>query len=405
MKGNVRIAGSIVFVILIIIALSLTITSRSGSEDSTLKFYSNQSYSSYSDEVNLLFEHVKSKMETLRGYKINTPVKIVNKKWVLEKFGSESTSKNELMNREIMYKALLLVPSEFRFEERKNREVESYMAFYWDHRIYVVSENFEPEDSSSGEALAHEVEHAIQDKFNMSSDGTFDGNMALNAIMEGDAVLAGWLYAEKNVNSMINKTINETSCTIEPIEGFDDNLHQLFYFPYLYGGTYMGKKYIEGGYNLVNEILENPPETTAEIIQGKKVDFEAVKINFSEIKKNTFNFTDFNVIRDDRLGEFFVYVFLSTHITDCRALESAKGWHGDRFILMRKGENYVFGWKIAFESIRDANEFESSLVELLNATGKKNGNIWESSYSSIEKITYNRQGRYISIYGFGKIDR
>ncbi len=384
---------SAVMIILIVLMLYTGISSNSRLEISS---------DNYTAKVNGLFERVKMRMEELRGYEITIPIKVVDREWVLKRFGSESTDKNEMRDREIMYKALLLVPSDFRFEERKNREVGSYMAFYWNDGIYVVRENFNPENSS-GEALAHEIEHAVQKRFDIRSDGTFDGDLAVNAIIEGDAVLAGWLYAGKNVSGMINKTSEEISCSREPVRGYDDDLHQLFYFPYLYGGVYMGKRYIQGGYALVDDILKNPPETTAELIHGREMNFENVTVSISEIKNSTFNFTGFRVIRNDRMGEFLVYLFLSTHINDCEAFKSAEGWHGDRFILMKKGNEYVFGWRIAFYGVRDAEEFERSLIELLNTIGRRDVDGWRLNYSSIEKMVYSRDGRYVSIYGCGKI--
>jgi hypothetical protein len=361
---------------------------------------------SYTKRTKALFESVRSRMEEIRGFEISIPLEIVDREWVLSKWGSQAVDEESLMDEEVFYKSLLLVPSDFRYEERKDEEVSSFMAFYWGKKIYVVRENFDPDRNSSGEALAHELEHAIQDMFNIRTDGTFDGDEASSAIVEGDAVLAGWVYSNKNISEVLNKTRNDIACENEPNKGYKSNLYNLFYFPYLYGGVYVGKRYLDGGYSLVDELLNNHPNSTEQIIHDKKEGFMDVRINSLEIRENTYNFTSFKIVKDERMGEFFLYIFLSTHLNDCEAFKSAEGWNGDNFVLLRKGDEFVFGWRIAFDTLRDADEFETSLVRLLEKVGKSKGERrWKVNFSCDEVFTYEREGKLISIYGFGKIGR
>jgi hypothetical protein len=346
-----------------------------------------------------LYKSVEEKMEKIRGFEVDVPFTVVDKRWVLERWGAEAIDEEYLNDEEIFYKALLLVPSDFRFEERRNKEVGSFMAFYWEGKIYVVRENFNPTDNSSGEALAHELEHAIQDRFGISSDDTFDGDKAYGAIVEGDAILAGWLYSDKSVENQIKATGEKISCDNEPNKGYDSNLHLIFYFPYLFGSKFIGSKYLEGGYAEVDKILENPPSTTEQIMHPEKAGegFEKVDAGFDSSGFDP----QWRVVRDDRMGEFFIYIFLSTHLNDCVAEKAAEGWNGDNLKLIRKNGEFSFVWKISFDSKMDADEFEVALLEMLRKLGEKRDDWWILELNN-EKITYERDGKYITIIGKGE---
>ncbi len=364
----------------------------------------------YDVKATALYEDVLRKVSEIRGFTPDVPLKIVTKDWVLKKWGSPSINEEALKDEEVFYKSLLLVPASFSFEVRKNQEVGGFMAFYWEKKIYVVRENFDPSSKGAGEALAHELEHAIQDMyFKVKHDQSFDGDKAYGAIVEGDAVLMGWLYARKNVEEEIKKIDREINCTSEPNKGYgvrESDLNFLYFFPYTFGTEFVAKAYLKGGYKDVDEILKNPPITTEQILHPEKRNegFEEVKVDKDDYSFLTTDLKDFRLIKDTRMGEFFLYVFLSSHLTDCYSFNAAEGWAGDNLKIFRKDNKFVFYWKILFDDESEATEFQEALERMLNKVAFKQGDLWITKSDFVgEKIKFERNGREILIAGYGEI--
>lgn len=168
----------------------------------------------YEQEVENLYEEVKSNFTQLRGYELdNVSIKIVTKQWVKDRWGSQAVQEQVpqyLKNQELYFKPLMVVDENFSYYQRKNEEVGGFMAFSWGGNVYVVKENFDPKSPGAGETLAHELEHLVQARqFNLENDGTYDGDRAVGSIIEGDVVLAGKLYAGKNITPTRSFEVNE----------------------------------------------------------------------------------------------------------------------------------------------------------------------------------------------------
>ncbi|MBO8182366.1 MAG: DUF4157 domain-containing protein [Archaeoglobus sp.] len=363
--------------------------------------------SDYCNKTQQLFEEVVERVSEIRGYTPDVPLEIVTKEWVVKKWGSSAIDKEALKDEEVFYKSLLLVPSNFSFEARKNKEVGGFMAFFWENKVYVVKENFDPDSKSAGEALAHELEHVVQDMyFNIKHDMSFDGDKAYGAVIEGDAVLMGWLYAGKDIEEEIREINSSIKCSSEPNRGYEkeSNLNYLYFFPYTFGTEYIAKIYLKGGYKAVDEILRNPPTTTAQILHPtKKINLTNVKLNDSDFLLD-FRLQQHRVVKDTRMGEFFIYLFLSSHLEDCRALKAAEGWKGDNLKILRNGNEFVYYWKILFDSKSDVEEFESAFESMLKKIGYKQNNCWIADGKYVkEKIKIIKRGNEVLIAGHGEV--
>ena len=336
------------------------------------------------------------------------PLEIVTKEWVLKKWGSPAVDVENLKDEEVFYKSLLLVPSNFSFERRKNEEVGGFMAFYWENKVYVVKENFDPNSKSGGEALAHELEHVIQDMyFNIKHDTSFDGDKAYGAIVEGDAVLMGWLYAGKDIKNEIKEIDSNINCSFEPNNGYhrESNLNYLYFFPYTFGARYIAEIYLKGGYTAVDDVLRNPPVTTSQILHpSRKANFNLdVRLNESDTAFLNSKIEDGRVVKNTRMGEFFIYVFLSSHLKDCEASKAADGWIGDRLKILREGNEFVYYWKIIFDSKGNAEEFGTALKEMLQKVGYGSDGDWITKGEYVkERIRFTIKGNEVLIAGYGE---
>jgi len=361
----------------------------------------------YNESVQQLFDRVVEKVEEIRGYNPMVEVKVVTKDWVLEKWGSSAINEENLKDEEVFYKSLLLVPSNFSFGARKNKEVGGFMAFYWENKVYVVKENFDPEWEGAGEALAHELEHAIQELyFNLKHDPSFDGDKAYGAVVEGDAVLTGWLYAGKNVEEEVREINESINCFSEPNKGYagESNLNHLYFFPYTFGTEYIVRAYLDGGYAAVDGILKDPPVTTSEILHPGRKSYRPVRLEESDLNFFKADLKAFRVVKDTRMGEFFLYLFLSSHLNDCEALRAADGWSGDHLRVLRNGDDFVYYWKVSFYGENDAEEFLSAFRAVLEKIGRRVGNYWITGGEYVrEEIVFVRDGREILIAARGRL--
>ena len=351
---------------------------------------------SYEAQANEVFKEVLKDFEKIRGYNISdVQLKIVTKDWVVQQWGGRSYDEEALKDDEVFYKALMLAPSNFSVKRQKDEEVSLFMAFAWEGDIYVVKENFDPGSDSAKETIAHELEHLVQDRyFNLTSDGSYDGDKASAAIIEGDAVVAGWVYAGKNLSAEIGSQSSQTDEEINE----NNSLNVLFLFPYHYGSTFMARFYLEGGFDRVNEVLTSSPATTEQIIHVEKYLNGETFRNFEGYSLNE---PDWRVVKDTRMGEYFLYIFLATHVFDSAAYNAASGWDGDRLTIYRSSDDFKWRWKIGFDTANDANEFYIAAALMLNKLGTK---ISDSSWMIAEpyakqEIKVEIDGDVVTIYG------
>jgi|Deesub1362A_J573_1020465.scaffolds.fasta_scaffold00953_4 hypothetical protein len=340
----------------------------------------------YNSKVDGLYQNVLSNFSEMRGYPLaeNVSIKVVTKDWVLQRWGAtrvEEEVPDYLENEELFLKTLMLVKKNFSYYKRKNEEVGGFMAFSWKGDIYVVKENFNPESPNAGEAIVHELEHIIQEKyFDIEDDGTFDGEKATGAIIEGDAVLAGRLYAGKNLSDMQEYEVDEDNC-----------LNFIYMFPYHYGIRYLSRIYEKEGYAGVDEALRNPPMTTEQILHSNYEFFEDVE---NEVYAG-------NLIKKERLGELMVFTFLAAHLNDSIAREAAHGWNGDSYVLYRNS-GFVWEWKILFDSFEDADEFYNVFEKMMGDLGNYSKGEWSVSEDYINQtLTVEVNGLEVKIKGEG----
>jgi|Deesub1362A_J573_1020465.scaffolds.fasta_scaffold00191_40 hypothetical protein len=331
----------------------------------------------YKESVRLLFYNVTVEVEKIRGLDVppGTEIRVVPNKWVLEQW--EYTA-SELKDEELFYKALLLIPEELNYTEMRNRQIGSYLAFAWKGDVYVVKEHFNPDKPGMGEALSHEMEHIFQGYyFPEHSPDTFDEEMAYSALIEGDAILLGELYART-----FNFSYEPAPVPIREV------LDSIFYFPYDYGKPFVTFLYLEGGWEYINMALNDPPESTEQVIHPEKY---LNKELFITLSMDIIPPNQWKEIREDRLGEFFIITFLSAHINRPIAYTAAEGWNGDLFIMYSNTTDFLFIWKIAWDTEKDGIEFVQSVTTMMDNIGKKDRNVWMVDgkyYKLIENDNY-----------------
>lgn len=263
-------------------------------------------------------------------------------------------SKEDLKTMRMMehvYKMSLLIRPDYPFFQRKEEQRAGWMAATVGDRIYIIRENFLGNLDTARRALAHESVHVLQKQWFNAKYGasTFDGTLAVRALVEGDADLVADMYCERN-DIPIHKI---TSLSGDPLT--DINI-----FPYVFGDSFVRYLYKKGGWKLINEAYRRYPESTAQIMHPELYLANVTPVNVSiEAPEG------WNVLYSNRMGEFYVYILMRDHgIKNETAWQIASAWQGDRLILARKGDEYLLLWKVKFQREGAAKDFMEELEKL-----------------------------------------
>ncbi len=307
------------------------------------------------------YEDAVKTFNEFRGSDLNPELKIVDKNWVIKHWGSYEPKE------EIFYKAMLLLPANYSFKKAKEHDLGSFAAFTWEGNIYVVRENFK--EDTFKRTVYHELEHLFQNRYNISSDGTFDGEKAKASAIEGDAKL-------------ISRVIAGDGYKKETLSELDENnaYFLLGYAPYLFGYNLAIEVFNRTGDTIA--MLKNPPETMEQVIHPEKY-FSKEGYEKVYLGKN-----------QNRLGELFLLFFLGAHVSDRIAWIAAEGWNGDAYILNDTG----WMWKISFDSKKDAVEFYYAVSNMMSELGiKENGEFVIKEKYLPQKIKIKLDGNYVTL--------
>ena len=302
-----------------------------------------------------LFSEVTSNYSEVRGLSPSHYVKlnIVNLRWVEEHWGGGGDNP-QLQVEEDIYKALLMMPDDFSLRDIENQKTLSIMAAASSGEIYVVEEYFNPSDRVQGsKTLAHELTHIIQgDHFPHHHTSWYDASQAWSALIEGDASVTADMYAQY---------LSLTTGTAVQGASIPSPLIDLWLFPYLYGPSFVSHLHSVGGWNLVNNAYYRTPNTTEQILHPEKY----LRNEGFQIVSSPAPLPPYVVLRTDRLGEYFISVFLSSHIDPQESGIASTGWNGDNFTYYKVGEDSIFVWSITWDTERDQQEFHEAIETMM----------------------------------------
>jgi hypothetical protein len=117
--------------------------------------------------------------------------------------------------------------------------------------------------------VAHEVDHAIDDAtFAFPGDAATDDDSALAAmaVIEGDATLAEQMYASKYVGLPAELgALAQTDGAVTPPD-YPPYLLAESQFRYVEGARYLCYRYLQGGWNRVDDEFASPPPSTYSVL-------------------------------------------------------------------------------------------------------------------------------------------
>jgi len=226
--------------------------------------------------------------------------------------------------------------------------------------------------------LAHELTHALQDQhFHIEQmidkvKDNDDRDLALKAVAEGDATLAGYGYVAGNLNESALDSIvtrmDDLPKTFAAQSGdVPLGLSAPLLFQYAAGVRFVAQAYRRGGWAAVNAIYSDPPQATLEIMNpelyfGRRAPRAQISLaGYQDVMK------DWSKADDDTYGAMLLKVIIQ-RILGMNAPETAlvERWSGDRMIVLQKNHALTVLWIVAFRDNETAKHFGETYSSILD---------------------------------------
>ena len=300
----------------------------------------------------------------------------------------EKTPPLKMKYEGLTLKTLGFIPESFDYERGIIDLYVSQLGGYYDpgHKYFVMA-GWMPDILQTPIAV-HELTHALQDqyfdleKFVDAKIENTDLVLARSALVEGDATAVMLDYARKQVGQDgIATEPNVESVMLQNVIGgafassmasVPLSLQLTLLFPYTSGLRFVHTLLRKGGYAEVDNAFRASPRATTEILHPERyLSHQLVIKEFTDAELAAGHAGE--VVYRDTVGEFAISTLLAMFLPDKgEAIEAAKGWAGDRLVVLEGDASkpdgkmpITFLWRLAWESERDAEEFYSAYQKAL----------------------------------------
>ncbi len=225
---------------------------------------------------------------------------------------------------------------------------------------------------------AHEFTHLLQDQNYDFQNGlrlndellneNMDGYSALQALVEGDAVMSEYLWYQDFATEADNMDVQQFSMDmVTPI--YDQApafIQNELLFPYQFGLEFVHSVYSKLGWDGVSALYENPPQSTEQILHPDRYpNDQPIEVNLEDHTSNLpFGW---RLLHESTMGEAYLYLLLNDGVNDgytdvTSVWNAVKGWGGDRYQLYINDESgeVMFLMKTIWDTELDAEEFTAA---------------------------------------------
>lgn len=282
-------------------------------------------------------------------------------------------------------------------DEPDNGAKENRLAFYDPNSKTIVFQKGASGTITKG-YLAHELAHVYQDQRwgfdriwqsyqNMPSREMFNITQFL---IEGYAELVRQTYEQNEADN--NREINALSLVLgkyaeaECIECFA--VKSMVNLPYSLGLRFLVHQFREGGWSLVDNVFQDLPTSTEQIIHPKKLNKdEPTSVTLPTMSDRSLGLKK---VSEGKLGEaFLLSKLLSMAMPIKQAFECASGFDGDLSQLYQSdGGQEVLIWRIVFDRVIDAEQLSERILALDKPyTLMRTGRVVDWIVSDSERLT------------------
>ncbi len=222
--------------------------------------------------------------------------------------------------------------------------------------------------------ICREYVHALQDQhYNLSSTGSFDLDLALSCIREGDSLLTLRRWAEKELNVMQRSDLDMDQVIydmwlreITLLEYQNYILGEISLFPYEGGEEFLKLVHKEGGWEDVNGLYaDKPPLSTEHILHfDKYVQYEEpLRI------ENDVDIEGMELIFETTVGEKLLVEMMPELNENKIENISGIGWGGDTFSYLSNETNFLSIFSTEWDTPDQSIGFHDKLSRYLEWSG------------------------------------
>ena len=267
-----------------------------------------------------------------------------------------------------------LAPSDFEYRSFIIKLLTEQVAGYYDSktREFYLADWLELEGQKP--VMVHELTHALQDqhfnlrRFEKWPHGDSDAELAVHALIEGDATLSMTIYMAKNplVALAFMRSLGGAGTASEQFNQAPRALRETLIFPYGQGTEWATQVYKRGGWSMVSKAFTQLPLSSEQILHPEKyfTSERPVKIVLKDLR--SLLGPGWKEIESDINGEWSYYLILDQFLNSpAQSRRAAAGWGGDRYEIyeMSKLGQVLLAHVSAWDTENDAREFFDAYVK------------------------------------------
>lgn len=247
------------------------------------------------------------------------------------------------------------------------------------HGQSVLGTSMTGRSEFAGELLqAHELTHALQDQhFGLQQmlnkvKNNDDEEIALHALIEGDATLAGLAYVSGGMDDEnAHKIVEHFSALPDSFEpessGTPLALSMPLMFQYSAGTRFVAEAWNRGGWAEVDTLYHDPPTSTQQIMDPSLYFDHFTPPLEIAIRGYQAALPGWKKADDDSFGELLIKIILQRNLdSQAAALRLPAEWRGDHMIMLEQDRALTLLWMIAFSDDAAAKSFAEAYDPLLD---------------------------------------
>lgn len=349
------------------------------------------------NELDALIARTKARVQYLRGeaFTDEVTVEVQSREAFRESDVAAPSRSDEEFERwnDQVWKGLFVVGDNQRSGDAIDGTIgEAVNGFYLPSENRIVLITASPDAPTVNEqTLLHEFAHALQDQRHDLTGSQFrgetqDADLAVDGIVEGEAVYLEYKYENRCESG-------EWSCFDDPRtpggSGGELNRGILYTIlqPYSDGPAYVHEVVESEGWSGVDDRMDDPPETTTEIIHRQPTEAASVE-SPPDPSEGWERYPDQGVEGAETVGEASIFVMLWYQASEYEAdtidpgifqetshayeqfnyvSEPSDGWAGDELVPYQRGDDDGYVWTIEWETSDDAEAFTHAYSAILDA--------------------------------------